>query len=72
MLGLAAWRRKRLPRGTIRPTGGHALKLLKRNILHFTGVAPVRSKFYGMIEAAGDETRRRWLREVEALGHQAR
>ena len=51
--------------------GGHALKLLKRNILHFTGVAPVRSKIYGMIEAAGDETRKRWLREVEALGHQA-
>lgn len=52
--------------------GAHALKLLKRNILHFTGIRPVRSTIYGMIEAVGDETRKQWLREVEALGHQAR
>jgi len=52
--------------------GGYALKLFKRNILHFTGVTPVRSKIYGMIEAVGDETRKQWLREVEALGHLAR
>jgi hypothetical protein len=25
-----------------------------------------------MIEAVGNETRKQWLREVEALGHQAR
>lgn len=52
--------------------GAHALKLLKRNILHFTGVKPVRSTIYGMVEAAGDEKRKQWLREVEALGHQER
>ena len=52
--------------------GAHALKLLKRNILHFTGISPVHSTIYGMIEAVGDETRKQWLREVEALGHQAR
>lgn len=51
--------------------GAHALKLLRRNILHFTGVRPVRSTIYGMVEAAGDDKRRRWLREVEALGHTA-
>lgn len=51
--------------------GAHALKLLKRNILHLIGVSPVRSTVYGMIEAAGDEKRKQWLREVEALGHQA-
>ena len=51
--------------------GAHALKLLKRNVLHFTGVSPVRSSVYGMIEAVGDEKRKEWLREVEALGHQA-
>ena len=38
--------------------GAHALKLLKRNILHFTGVTPVRSTIYGMVEAAGDEKRK--------------
>jgi NAD(P)H dehydrogenase (quinone) len=51
--------------------GAHALKLLKRNILHFTGIKPVRSTIYGMIEAAGVEKREQWLREVEALGHTA-
>jgi len=52
--------------------GAHALKLLKRNILKFMGVSPVHSTIYGMIEAVGDDTRKQWLREVEALGHQAR
>jgi NAD(P)H dehydrogenase (quinone) len=51
--------------------GAHALKLLKRNILHFIGVSPVRCTVYGMIEAVGDDKRKEWLREVEALGHQA-
>lgn len=51
--------------------GAHALKLLRRNILHFSGVKPVRSLIYGMIEAVSDDTRKEWLREVEALGHQA-
>ncbi len=52
--------------------GAHALKLFKRNVLRFTGVHPVRSTIYGMIEAVGDDRRKQWLREVEALGHQAR
>jgi putative NADPH-quinone reductase len=52
--------------------GAHALKLLKRNILHFIGISPVRSTIYGMIEAVSDDTRKQWLREVEALGHVAR
>ena len=52
--------------------GAHALKLLKRNILGLVGIAPVRSTIYGMIEAVGDERRKQWLREVEALGHEAR
>jgi putative NADPH-quinone reductase len=52
--------------------GAHALKLLKRNILYFIGISPVRSTIYGMIESVGQEKRRQWLREVEALGHAAR
>jgi NAD(P)H dehydrogenase (quinone) len=51
--------------------GAHALKLLKRNILHMLGIKPVRSTIYGMIEAVGAEKRQQWLREVEALGHRA-
>lgn len=49
--------------------GAHALKLMKRNILNFVGISPVSSTVFGMIEAAGDEKRRTWLREVEAMGH---
>lgn len=52
--------------------GAHALKLLKRNILQFIGITPVRSTIYGMIEAVSAEKRKQWLREVEALGHDAR
>lgn len=51
--------------------GAHALKLIRRNILHFIGVTPVRSTIYGMIDTAGDAKRQEWLREAEALGHQA-
>lgn len=52
--------------------GAHALKLLRRNILGLVGISPVRSTIYGMIEAVGDDKRKQWLREVEALGHAAR
>lgn len=52
--------------------GAHALKLFKRNILNFTGVHPVRSTIYGMVEAVGAEKRAQWLRDVEALGRAAR
>jgi NAD(P)H dehydrogenase (quinone) len=51
--------------------GAHALKLLRRNILHFIGVRPVRSTIYGMVDAAGNDKRRAWLLEVEAIGHDA-
>lgn len=52
--------------------GAHALKLLKRNILHFTGIKPVRATINGMIEAVSDDTRKAWLREAEALGFAGR
>jgi hypothetical protein len=45
--------------------------MLKRNILAFVGVAPVRSTIYGNIEGAGIDRRRAWLDEVEAVGHRA-
>jgi putative NADPH-quinone reductase len=51
---------------------GHAVRLLKRNILHFIGIKPVRHNLYGMIATSRPETRERWLREVEALGQAAR
>lgn len=51
--------------------GAHALQALKRNILEFMGVSPVRSTLFGMIEAVSAEQRRTWLREVEGLGREA-
>ena len=51
---------------------GHALKLLKRNILNFIGIKPVRHTLYGMVGTSKLATRERWLREVEAIGKAAR
>lgn len=51
--------------------GAHALQALKRNVLEFMGVSPVKSSLYGMIEQVGAEKRRQWLDEVEELGRQA-
>jgi putative NADPH-quinone reductase len=51
---------------------GHALKLLKRNILHFIGIKPVRHTLYGMIGTSKPEQRERWLAEMRELGQGAR
>jgi len=50
----------------------HSLKNLERNILRFSGIKPVRASVIGMVEAAGDARRRRWLRQMERLGARAR
>jgi NAD(P)H dehydrogenase (quinone) len=52
--------------------GAHALKLLRRNILNFIGIKPVRATIHGMIEAVGSEKRGEWLRQAEALGRDGR
>jgi putative NADPH-quinone reductase len=51
--------------------GGHALKLLSRNILNFIGIKPVRHTLFGMIATSKPDTRERWLNEVRALGGRA-
>jgi putative NADPH-quinone reductase len=51
--------------------GGHALRMLKRNILGFMGVSPVRSLIYGNIEGVGPKGRLRRLKQVENLGRHA-
>jgi putative NADPH-quinone reductase len=48
--------------------GAFALRMLKRNILGFVGVAPVRSTIHGMIEAVTPETRQSWLADAETMG----
>jgi putative NADPH-quinone reductase len=52
--------------------GAHALKMLKRNILAFLGVGPIRSTIHGMIKDVSAERREGWLEEMEALGRDAR
>jgi NAD(P)H dehydrogenase (quinone) len=51
--------------------GAYALRMFKRNMLGFVGVSPVRSTIRGMIEAAGQEKRRSWLADAEAMGRRA-
>lgn len=47
--------------------GAHSLKSLRRNILQFSGVRPVRVSLVGLVE--GDERRRtRWLERMRSLG----
>ena len=46
----------------------HAVKNLKRNILQFCGLAPVKSTLIGMIERKNPSARRRWLARVEHYG----
>ncbi|NWG23344.1 MAG: NAD(P)H-dependent oxidoreductase [Pseudorhodoplanes sp.] len=51
--------------------GPHAIKLLKRNILQFIGVRPVRETLFGMAPSVANEKRLGWLKEAEELGRQA-
>lgn len=52
--------------------GAHGLKALKRNILNFVGIRPVRDTLIGNIEGLKPERRQAWLAAVEALGARAR
>ncbi len=51
--------------------GAHALKLIKRNILQFMGVRPVRSTILGGVETVSKEQREAWLPEMQQLGQSA-
>lgn len=48
--------------------GAHAAKLLKRNILGFVGVGPVRTTLLGNVEGVGEKGRKAWIANVAALG----
>jgi putative NADPH-quinone reductase len=51
--------------------GAHAVQLLKRNILGFMGVRPVRVKVLGRIKDVSAARRARWIEEARDLGHRA-
>lgn len=50
--------------------GAHSVKSLKRNILNFVGISPVRSSIVGMVEGSA-ESRAEWLETLRALGRRA-
>lgn len=47
--------------------GAHSVKSLERNVLRFTGIAPVRRSLIGLVEGSAPH-RRRWLRQLALLG----
>jgi putative NADPH-quinone reductase len=49
----------------------HTLKSLKRNILEFCGISPVRTTLIGLVEAS-PKRRAAWLAELARLGAQGR
>ncbi len=51
--------------------GAHSLKMLKRNILKFVGISPVRSTIFGYVEGVSAEKREAWLEQMTALGNGA-
>ena len=48
--------------------GSRATRILRKQILNFVGVKPVRETIFGMAPNADEETRLRWLAKVRALG----
>jgi putative NADPH-quinone reductase len=50
---------------------GHGIAGMRRNILNFVGISPVRETILGMVEAAGDAKRRKWIAAMHALGASA-
>lgn len=51
--------------------GANAVKLLRRNILGFMGVRPVRVTIHGRIDEASAATRERWIEGARNLGRRA-
>ena len=49
----------------------HGLKNLERNILKFSGIKPVRSTLFGMVEMERNNRHKSFLNKVRALGTQA-
>lgn len=52
--------------------GAHSLRSLKRNILGFCGIGPLRDTLIGNVEGCGAAARARWLERMRALGRAAR
>lgn len=51
--------------------GAHSLKSLRRNVLSFAGIKPVRATLIGRVEGGSAKTSQRWLAKLRALGEAA-
>ena len=51
---------------------GHGVAGMRRNILNFVGIRPVRETLLGMVEGASDAKRNQWLKKMRELGAAAR
>ncbi|MGJ0509485.1 MAG: NAD(P)H-dependent oxidoreductase [Methylocystis sp.] len=50
----------------------HGLRNLKRNVLNYAGVRPVRATLIGSVKGMGRETAEKWLETVGTLGSEGR
>jgi len=50
---------------------GHGIAGMRRNILNFVGISPVRETLFGMVEGVGDNRREKWLVKMRTLGKRA-
>ncbi len=48
--------------------GRPSVNQLKRSVLEFCGVKPVKVTYIGIVRGSNAETRNKWLKKVEALG----
>ena len=46
----------------------HSVKSLKRNVLGFCGIGPIRQSIIGMVETPDGAPRKKWLAEMRKLG----
>jgi putative NADPH-quinone reductase len=46
----------------------HGIAALRRGILNFVGIKPVRDSLFGMVGNAGESKCRKWLKQVKQLG----
>lgn len=46
----------------------HGVRGLERSILRFAGVSPIRETLFGMVEAASEAKRRRWIERMNGYG----
>jgi len=51
---------------------GHGIAGMRRSILHFVGISPVRETLFGMVAGASDRTRAKWIGQMRGLGELAK